>query len=160
MVGWRLRLYGFCAHLLRDRRGTTAVEFALVGSAFLGFIFFTVDATWAMAVEMVMNDAVQEASRFASIGTMTTDDVKAKIVAQSAGLLDINNLTVTAQSYGSAYTYGKASAAAPTAGTGSGRQLVQYVVSYKQLLLTPVGIAAVGATITHGTAIMVQNEPF
>jgi len=160
MVGWRLRFYEFCARLLRDQRGTTAVEFAVVGSAFLGLIFFTVDATWAMAVEMVMNDAVQEASRFGSIGTTTTADIKAKIVAQSAGLLDSNNLTVTVQSYGSAYTYGQANAAAPTAGAGSGRQLVQYVVSYKQSLLTPVGIAAMGATITHSTAIMVQNEPF
>ena len=140
----------------------------MVGSTFLILVFLIVDATWALAVEMAMNDAVQEASRLGSLGTTAAgssreDAIKAAIVARAAGLLDKNNLPVTMQSYGSAYNYGHHAAnATQTAGPGSSRHLVQYIVSYTQPLLTPTAITVTGGktSITHSTVTLVQNEPF
>lgn len=157
-----------CVRLWRDRRGATAVEFAVVASVFLVLVFLTLDATWAMAVELAMNDAVQEASRLGSLGTLPAkgsreDSIKAAMVTQASGLLISDNLTVTMQSYGSIYNYGHHAAdAIQTAGAGSSRQLVQYVVAYTQPLLTPFAAMVLGGrtSLIHNASIMVQNEPF
>lgn len=162
---WRIQHGGLCALLWRDRRGTTALEFALVAWPFLLLVFLTLEATWAMAIELALNDAVQEASRLGSLGTLPPsgsreDSIKATIVTRAAGLLDNNNLSVTMQSYGAPYNYGHHdSKATQTSGAGSSRWLVQYVVSYTQPLLTPLALGG-KTSLVHSSTIMVQNEPF
>ena len=159
---------GLHARLWRDRRGGTAVEFAVVASVFLLLVFLTIDATWAMTVELALNDAVQAASRLGSLGTLPPsgsreDSIKAAMVTQAAGLLSSSNLTVTMQSFGAVYNYGHHAAnATQTAGAGGSRWLVQYVVTYTQPLLTPVTPIILGGrtSLVHNTTIMVQNEPF
>ena len=121
-----------------------------------------------MTVDMAVNDAAQAASRLGSLGTLPPkgsreDAIKAAMVDYGVGLLNNDYLTVTMQSYGTAYNYGHHDPnAKPISGAGSGRQLVQYLVSYSQPLLTPFSSALLGgqASFTHSTSIMVQNEPF
>ena len=84
-------------------------------------------------------------------------------MTRASGLIDATTLTVTMQSFGSAYNYGHHPVnATQTAGAGSSRHLVQYVIAYAQPFLTPLAVAAMGGQIsfTHNTTIMVQNEPF
>ena len=156
----------------RDRRGAATMEFALVAGPFLALVFLMLEAMWMLAVDMAMNDAAQEASRLGSLGTLQnqggspasiTAALTAAMVTRAGGLLTSNYLTITMQSYGTAYDYGNHAAnATQTAGVGSSRQLVTYVVTYSQPLLTPLGILALGGrtSFSHKATIMVQNEPF
>ena len=129
-MGRRVRHGGFRA-LWRDRRGGTALEFAVVASVFLTLVFLTLDAAWALTVELALNGAVQAASRLGSLGTLPPsgsreDSIKAAMVTQAAGLLVSSNLTVTMQSYGVVYNYGhNAANATQTASAGSSRRLVK-----------------------------------
>lgn len=156
-------------HRLRvDRRGSVALEFALVVNVFVLFVFLMIEASWMMTVEGAMNDAAREASRFGSLGTLPAkgsreDAIKDAMVTHAAGLLASNYLAVTMQSYGSVYDYGHHAAnATQTSGAGSSRQLVQYVITYSQPLLTPFASVALGGQkiFTHSTTLMIQNEPF
>ncbi len=167
---WRLLPGGLHASLWRDRRGATALEFAVIANVFLLLVFLTLEATWAMTVEMALNDAVQAASRLGSLGTLPPkgtreDSIKAAMVTQASGLLDNNNLTVTMQSYGGVYYFNPAhrpANATQTAGAGGSRWLVQYAVTYTQPVLTPIASIVLGGqtSLVHNTTIMVQNEPF
>lgn len=166
--GIRSKIWPKLHRLKDDRRGATAIEFALVANVFIMLVFLMFEASWMMVVEMAVNDAAQEASRLGSLGTLPItgtreDAIKAAVVTRAAGLLTSNYLTVTMQSYGSVYNYGHhASDATQTPGAGSSRQLVQYVVAYAQPLLTPFASTVLGGrtSFTHSTTIMVQNEPF
>lgn len=164
----RMKFWRVFGLFRRDRRGATAVEFALVASAFLMLVFTMIEATWMMTVEMAMNDAAQEASRLGSLGTLPAtgsreESIKAQMVTRAAGLLDTTHLTVVMQSYGTPYNYGHhAVNATQTAGAGATRQLVQYAITYVQPVMTPLAIVALGGqtSFSHSTTIMVQNEPF
>ena len=164
----RLKSWPKLHRLKGDRRGATAIEFALVANVFVVLVFLMLEASWMMVIEMAINDAAQEASRLGSLGTLPAtgtreDAIKAAVVTRAAGLLTSDYLTITMQSYGSIYNYGHHAAnATQTPGAGSGRQLVQYVVAYAQPLLTPLASTVLGGrtSFTHSTTIMVQNEPF
>lgn len=150
----------------RDRRGTTAVEFALLANVFIVLVFLMIEASWIMTVEMAVNDAAQSAARLGSLGTLPPTGsreaaIQAAIVNYGGGVLNNSYLTVVMQSYGTAYDYGHHAAnATQTSGAGSGRQLVQYSVTYSQPLMTPFARTILGASFTHSLNIMVQNEPF
>lgn len=169
-MGWRFGHGWLGAFLWRDQRGTTALEFALVAWPFLLLVFLTFEATWAMTIELALNDAVQEASRLGSLGTLPSsgtreDSIKNAIVTRAAGLLDSNNLFITMSSYGTASQWSdnrNNKNVSPTAGAGSSRWLVQYVVTYTQPVLTLLGSSKLGGatSIVHSMTIMVQNEPF
>jgi TadE-like protein len=166
-------IYRKCWRLVRplkhDRRGSAILEFALVSVAYLTLIFTMIDAMWMMTVEMVMNDATQEASRLGSLnalpdaGLTREQSIKKFMVTRAAGLLDASALTIVMQSYGGAYNYGHHPVSATqTAGAGGSRHLVQYIITYTQPILTPLAVAVMGGktSVIHKTTIMVQNEPF
>lgn len=151
-----------------DLRGSVVLEFALVVNFFVLFVFLMFEASWMMTVEGAMNDAAREASRLGSLGILPAkgsreDAIKDAMVKHASGLLASNYLVVTMQSYGSTYNYGHHAAdATQTSGAGSSRQLVQYVVTYSQPLLTPFASMALGGqqSFNHSITLMVQNEPF
>jgi TadE-like protein len=94
----RLKSWRMLHRLKGDRRGTTAVEFALTANAFLLLVFLLFETAWMMTIEMAMNDAAQEASRLGSLGTLPAtgsreDAIKDAIVTRAAGLLASANLT-------------------------------------------------------------------
>jgi Flp pilus assembly protein TadG len=57
--------------LLRDRRGTTAVEFAIVGSLFLATVLVILEISLALFTQENLDDAVRDAARQIKIGTLT-----------------------------------------------------------------------------------------
>jgi len=137
---------------------------------FLLLVFTMMDAMWLLAVDMALIDGAQEAARLGSLGMLPVTGTREAsiqdfIVTREAGLLSANKLTVTMQIYGGggAADYAqRLSNTTKTAGTGSGRQLVEYQLSYVQPLLTPLAVAAMGGqtSFTHNTTTVVQNEPF
>ena len=156
--------------LSRDRRGTTLLEFAIIGPVFLLLVLTMMDAMWLLAVEMALIDGGQEAARLGSLGTLPVTgtreaSIQSFVITREAGMLDATKLTITMQTYGGGraadYAH-RLSNTTKTAGAGSGRQLVEYQLSYVQPLLTPFAMAAMGGqtSFTHSTTIVVQNEPF
>lgn len=164
---WSLREY--LLRVAKDRRGVAILEFAIVGPAFIFFVFAMIDAMWMLTIELAMNEGVHEAGRLGSLGNTPSSGtreaaIKNLLVQRGAGMLDATKLTVTMTTFGSGNPRDYATrTGTTTTATGAGltRQLVQYQVAYVQPLITPIGIAYNGGTtVTHTATIVVQNEPF
>lgn len=152
------------SELLGDRRGTTALEFAIVGPAFILLLFAVLETAWQLTVDLALNIGVIAGSRYAITGAGYTTGARdgtilSTIVSASGGILNPANLTLTSQAYSSPISYGAGGSA--VASTGSSGQLVLYTVSYTQSFLTGLPAAVLGhGAITHTASLIVQNEPF
>ncbi len=91
----------------RSQRGQTLLEFALVAPLLLLFILALVDFGIAIDRRLVLDHAVREGARFASVGgdalttgvLATEQDVKDYVAAQSQGILDATVLDPTENGY-------------------------------------------------------------
>lgn len=83
-------LYWF-GHLLRDRSGTAATEFALVAPALCLLIYGTVEFGRMAWTQSALNFAVEEAARCASVtpGTCGTSDQIATYAAGKVATADV-----------------------------------------------------------------------
>jgi Flp pilus assembly protein TadG len=151
------------------RKGSSAVEFAMIMGPFLALFVGVVEISWQLTVASALERATLRASRFGVTGQATRAGVPATstcrsqtinwIVAESSGrILDAERLTVRTEAFGSASGMGGASAA----GAGGGGQVALYTVTYIQPFLTGVWLRLVGGPehLTHTTTIVVKNEPF
>ena len=147
-----------------DRRGTTALEFALIGPVFILLLFLMIETAWQLAVDLALNIGAIAGSRYAVTGAGlaagTRDStILSTIASASGGILNPANLTLTTQAYGSPASYASGGSAA--ASTGSSGQLVVYTVTYTQSFLTPLPATILGyGSITHTAKLIVQNENF
>lgn len=152
------------SRLLGDRRGTAALEFAVVGPAFLLLFFIVIEMAWQLTVDLALNFGVIAGSRYAITGAGyaagTRDStILSTIISASGGTLIPANLSLTSQAYTSPLSYGARGSA--VASTGSSGQLVIYTVSYEQTFLTGLPAAVLGhGSIVHTATLIVQNEPF
>ena len=152
------------SRLLSDCRGTTALEFAIVGPAFVLLLLAVIETAWQLTVDLALNIGVIAGSRYAITGVGyaagTRDStILSTIVSASGGILKSANLTLTSQAYSSPISYGSGGNA--VASTGSSGQLVIYTVSYQQSFLTGLPTAVLGyGSIAHTATLIVQNEPF
>ncbi len=156
--------------LLRSRRGTTAVEFAIAAIPFLVLLIGIIELAWQFTTAAALDAAVLRASRFGITGQATIAGEPAQYTCRSqtiswmisnstGGFLKPANLTVSIQSYGNASDL---TAGTPVAGAGNGGQIVTYSVTYTQPFLTGAWINLIGGSplLTHRANIVVKNEPF
>lgn len=157
-------------YLRRDRRAATAVEFAIVGLAFITLMLLVVETGWQLVIGAALDQGARAASRFGATGSAAPPGISpppptrsaavaAVVVYASGGLLNPLQLTVTMQSYPGFSTFNQAGAG--TSGPGIGGQVALYTFAYTQPFLTGIAASIVGAnSIVHHATVAVQNEPF
>lgn len=59
---------------LRDRRGVTAVEFAIVGPVFIAFLFSMIETGWLMTKIAMLDNATSQAAREIYTGKAPTQE--------------------------------------------------------------------------------------
>ncbi|MDF1584857.1 TadE family protein [Marinimicrococcus flavescens] len=154
----------------RDRRGTVALEFAIVGSALLLVILGIIEFALQSAVGALVESAGREASRFGITGALVPqriggsppesreEAIRRIVLERGAGFLKADRLTIRLEAFDS-----MAAAAEPGSGTrgaGEAGQVVIYELNYKQPLLVDafIPILKIGELLHH-TTVIVKNEP-
>lgn len=154
-----------------SRRGVAAVEFGLIGVAFITLIFAIMEVALQLTTIAALEWATLRVSRFGSIGTNTAPGTGSSppgmpscrsamipwlVSYSTADYLKSANLTVTMSVLSSLGATG-----AGTAGAGAGGAIVRYSLVYRQDYITPIIATLAGATyVTHNTTLVVKNEPF
>jgi Flp pilus assembly protein TadG len=150
-------------------KGQTTVEFALVAILFLGLVFVILDIAMLFFVNLTMQHAVREGTRYAVTGQGYSDwrtAISAKIREQSMNLYDrnlnipkepqikiINQANVTFSNYTGGTTY--------TGTTGVPLQTIVVSLTYKWRLLTPfLRPVFPGGIYTFTVRSTMKTEPF
>lgn len=153
-----------------DRRGTTTLEFAVVGSAFTALLLLSIELGWQLVIDAALAAGARVASRFGTTGAtvpsgMTpppasrADAIQRLVITASGGVLLPTRLAVSEMTYPNWSAIGQTGAG--TAGAGAAGQIVQYTVRYTQPWLTPLAAALAGSSaMTHTATVVVLNEPF
>lgn len=157
MVG--LRRFG------RDRRGATAVEFALVGASFFVVVLLLIEMCWQVAVASALEIGGREASRWAATGQVppggqSPSSHVAELVLRSSGLpLNDAGLTVSVDSFPGYGTL--ATPAAARSGLGGPGDVVRFTVVYVAHGLTPLGQTLLPlGLLQHHFVVLAKNEPY
>jgi Flp pilus assembly protein TadG len=86
----------------RNRRGSSAVEFALVAPAFIALLFATLETAMVFFAGQVLEVGVENTGRLiytSQVGAMTQADFKQKLCDQVSLLFDCANLYIDVRSY-------------------------------------------------------------
>ncbi len=155
--------------MLRDRRGATALEFALVAAPMMVLIFGLVEVSLQLAGAVALDYGALRASRFASTGgapsmpgapACRSAAIPWIITSITGGFLRAENLSVTAASHDG---YAAIEAGLPgTSGPGGGGQIVSYTITYRQSFITEIFLPLLTGVsyFDHQATIIVRNEPF
>jgi len=152
------------ARVLRDRRGVTALEFALIAPVFLTIMLLAMEAAWQLAIGAGLDHGTRLAARWAATGqappagSSRTLEVQ-RLVRESAGLpIRPDRLTVTPESFAA---IGSLTSGVSTPGIGGPDQLTRYRIEYLADPLTPLGAGLLtGGMFRHAFAVVVRNEPY
>lgn len=149
---FRTSLYRRC--FLADRRGVTAIEFALVFPILLLLTFGIIEFSLIMFASSVIENAATSVARLSMTGNTYSsgtrrDMIVAEILRTSKGLLDKDRITVEVSRFSDYVTLPEATKQIATldldnstnteAEFGVGNQPVIYDVRYEWQLLTPLG---------------------
>jgi hypothetical protein len=95
------RLPARLARRLRDRRGVTSLELAIVAPLFFGFILALMEVGYDLFVQAALNSAVEQAARNIQVGSVvgTSNETSAQLASKAVcpnlrGLLDCSLLTI------------------------------------------------------------------
>jgi Flp pilus assembly pilin Flp len=173
----RIGLLARARGVLRRRRGTTAVEFALIAGPFMVLILGTCEIAWQLATSAALDHAALKASRFGATGSNNIPEWQTGgtpaadmpgcrtagirwLVPASTGYLirDDANLTVTTATWGNLGTI----TGEGTAGAGGSSQITSYTIRYMQPFISGPIAASLwgGAGFTHQSTIVIKNEPY
>ena len=151
--------------LRQDARGATAVEFALVGSAFFAVLLLLMEACWQVAVVAALDAGGRQAARWAATGQappagFTATGYVADTILRTSGLpLSSAGLSVTVDSFPGFGSLATPGAAKP--GLGGPSDVVRYTVVYRGRGLTPLGRALLPLGLLQiQFVILAKNEPF
>lgn len=156
--------------LLRDRRGSAAMEFGIVGTVFVLMLLGVLELGRIEAASMVLEGAAREASRYGVTGDsdptappVTPAQRLAKIRnivnAQVAGFLDATQITIDVQSYSSFSGVGVPGQATP--GAGGPNDVVVYTLTYPQKVISSLIASVLNmTTVLHSARVVVRNEPY
>ncbi len=151
--------------LLRDRRGATAVEFALVGSAFFTVLLLLMEACWQVAIGAALDAGGREAARWAATGQappagFNATGYVADTILKTSGLpLSSAALSVTVDSFPGFGALATPGASKP--GTGGPSDVVRYTVVYRGRGLTPLGRSLLPLGVLQiQFVILAKNEPY
>jgi Flp pilus assembly protein TadG len=154
----------------RNTSGAVAIEFAMVGLAFMSMLLLAMETGWQLMIDSALGAGARAASRFGSTGTTVAagitpppadrnTSIVGLVLQSSGGLLLPSRLQFTAASYATfaAVTAGGAG----TAGPGAASEVVRYTFTYTQPYLTPIATAITGnQQMIHSVQVTVLNEPF
>ena len=153
----------------RGRSGAAAVEFAIIGLAFVGLLLLAMEVGWQMVIDSALGIGARAASRFGTTGatvaqsitpapTDRNTSIEDLVILNSGNLLQPSRLQITEASYPSFAAIG---AGGGTSGPGSASQVVQYTFTYTQPYLTPIAATITGQSqVVHSVQVTVLNEPF
>jgi Flp pilus assembly protein TadG len=151
--------------LRQDRRGATAVEFALVGSAFFTVLLLMMEACWQVAIGAALDAGGREAARWAATGQappagFNATGYVADTILKTTGLpLSSAGLSVTVESFPGFGSLATPGAAKP--GLGGPGDVVRYTVVYRGAGLTPLGRALLPLGVLQiQFVILAKNEPY
>lgn len=91
-------------NLRADRRGSAAIEFALIGPVFMFMILGIFEFSIIMLTQTLLEAGIREASRFGITGrqlegSSRADQIKQIIVDHSAGLIDVDEIDLETLTY-------------------------------------------------------------
>lgn len=150
--------------------GAAALEFAIIGTAFVSLLLLAVETGWQLVIEAALNAGAQAASRFGSTGATVApnivpppatrnNSIQQIIIQNSGGLLQIAQLQIAEASYASFAAVTAGGPSTPSAGSAS--QVVQYTFTYTQPYLTPLAATIMRkSNLIHSVNVTVLNEPF
>ena len=149
------------------RRGTVALEFALLSPIFFLLLMGIVEISLMIGAQQLLESAAYNASRLAKTGYTATGQTQSQTVSQivtnelsSYGILiDPSLVTMTAANYSS---FSSAASGGGAAGFGGEQQIVVYTITYPWKLLTPImsSIIGTGGIVSLTSTIVVRNEPY
>jgi len=158
--------------LIRNNKGVTALETAIVMPVFLLLIFGIIEFGLMMHVSSLVENATHEAARKGSTGNSYSDlnpngrttFIQEYLQARLGGWArDKKTLSITTQTAGSIVNFNPGGAGGVAAtGFGQRGEAVLYIVTYNWKILTPMMGQIIG---TNGvfpirSTVVVQNENF
>ncbi|MDE7548143.1 pilus assembly protein [Acetobacter fabarum] len=153
--------------LRNDRRGATAIEFALAFLFLIMVVVGTIEIGWQLETEAALRNGVDEAIRFASTGQSIVPNVKASptcraqaivflVTLRAPILLKAENLQITSAANNATVV--------PSGGSGfggAGGDTMIYTFVYTQPYLTFFGRWIMhSSSMKHTVSSLVKNEPF
>lgn len=85
--------------LARDRRGATIIEFAMILPALCLILLGTFELGYRMYVSSVLQGALHEAARLATVGNMTTTQIDSRVKARLHSFSHQATIATTTNSY-------------------------------------------------------------
>ena len=155
----------------RKRRGSTAVEMALITPIFFLLLVGTTEIALVETAQQLLEHATYNASRLAKTGYAPTGQTASEAVSQTltkelqsfGSFIDTSKVTMSS----TAYTNFSGIGGAGTSGLGTAQQIVVYTVTYPWTLFTPMMGHIIGNQDSHGnwivnltSRIVVRNEPY
>ena len=153
--------------LLRCRRASTALEFAIAGPVMLMLIFAIIEDGLMLFAQSVLDNATRDASRQVMIGNITTASAfQAQLCSDVTSFFDCTKLQFNVQASAAGFPASVVATnltkvlSTATFNSGSGAQYVTVEVVYSRAYMFPwiQNIAGVGWTLMSTQAF--QNEPF
>lgn len=153
----------------RGNSGAVAIEFAIVGLAFISLLLLALETGWQLVTDSALGAGARAASRFGSTGTKVAagvtppppdrnTSIEDLVIQNSGNLLLPDRLQITEASYAN---FAAVSGGGGTPGPGNASQVVQYTFTYTQPYLTPMAAAITGQqNLIHSVQVTVLNEPF
>lgn len=97
---------GLARRFRHNRKGSAAVEFAMVAPFFFALLFAIIEVAMIFFASQILETAVQDASRLiltrqAQNASMTQDQFKTEVCKRLVSLFDCNIVRVDVQNYGS-----------------------------------------------------------
>lgn len=153
--------------LFQSRRGTTAVEFAIVGPVMLLLMFAIIEDALMLFTQAVLDSATQQASRQIMIGAINTSaGFQAALCADGSPLLNCSKLhfdVVSGSAFPASVTLPGSDGSFGTDNTfdpGGADQFVLVEVAYDQPYVTAwLSTLAGGGRVLLSTRAF-RNEPF
>ncbi|MFY9287137.1 MAG: TadE/TadG family type IV pilus assembly protein [Alphaproteobacteria bacterium] len=158
---------------LRHRKGTTAVEMALLAPVFFMMLIGLTEISLVIAAQQLLESASFNASRLAKTGYVngtltqdqTVDEVLNNQLSSFGTLIDTSRIVTTQEAYTNFSAIG---AGGGVGGYGTAQQIIVYTVTYPWKLFTPMMGHLIGTWDTNSssfvlnlsTRIVVRNEPY
>jgi Flp pilus assembly protein TadG len=163
-----VRKPGPLANFPVDRRGVTAVEFALLAPLFLLILCAWTEVGLCLLMESALDNAARDASRLIRTGSATETTFKAAVCAKVSPIIPCASVTYNVQSGSSfsslsvvaASSTGSLSSTGFTAGSSGSDMLVQVAYSKPAFFSVFLKKAGLGGNILIMSTLAFQNETY
>jgi Flp pilus assembly protein TadG len=161
-----------CRAFLADRRGATAVEFALVATPFIGLLFGIIQSFLIFFAQQLLETAVNQSSRLILTGqaqaqSMTQSQFAAAVCSNLPILFNCNGLMIDVEV---ASSWSSANTGVPALtydSNGNVTNVWQYtpgnpgdIVVVRVMYLWPVFTAPLVANLSNGTRLIMASAAF